>query len=332
MTSPPDWFLTVRVLYNLARFLPELKDASAPLLALPSALQKWAAPGLHEIEIVFRQSQFRATFPRENGPFPLILFSGGAADEADTYDALIQFWASHGFVIVQPVHADAYSRHRPFARGNLATWRRVVWDVWGLVLGDESPWRARVCDMTRLLDDLPEVADKIQSENIGAGGYSYGGHVAALLGGAKLWTGKKLVPMRDSRIKAAFSLTGQAPAKIAPGRVWNELQVPFLTISGEWDRDVRGRDWKGKMEGFSRLPKGEKYFFALKNANHFALSGRLLEVARETEHFAAQETISKTVRALSLLFWRAHLCGDKTAKEELKNGDFSPVVAQSFRK
>jgi predicted dienelactone hydrolase len=48
-----------------------------------------------------------AVFPEDAGKYPVIVFSHGANSYATSGNALAEYWASHGFVVLIPAHADA---------------------------------------------------------------------------------------------------------------------------------------------------------------------------------------------------------------------------------
>ena len=71
--------------------------------------------------------QLRVTYPREDGTYPLVIFSHGANGSKDFYQPLIQFWASHGYVLIQPNHSDSQDLDPP--EGALGDWENRPADV-----------------------------------------------------------------------------------------------------------------------------------------------------------------------------------------------------------
>src|SRR5436305_6724380 len=51
-------------------------------------------------------------YPDAPGKFPVIVFSHGAGGSQDGYQYLTRYWASYGYVVVQPSHADSIALHR----------------------------------------------------------------------------------------------------------------------------------------------------------------------------------------------------------------------------
>lgn len=313
MLSLPDWWLTGRILVNLARFWPELKNPVAPVQAVPEVLGPYAVLGRYAWRVV-DSGWGRATLPLVDAdePLPVVIFSGGGADDGTGYPELAQHWASHGLAVLQPVHADAFTYHYlnnpPFW-----AWKKTIWDVWGLSLGDLEPWRERARDIVRVLDNLPDLERELDvtldTERIGAGGYSYGAQVALHIGGASFpYRGRKY-DLRDRRIRACLAMTPEAGGRRAPRGIWSGLDTPTLWLTGDRDQDVQGRGWKSKGTGFRFSPPGEKWLALIHGANHFAFIGRMVEEAKEPADLAAQTAIFEAVKGITALYWLAALTG-----------------------
>ena len=148
------------------------------------------AAGPHEIQSVAsydledkkreKTLPLRLTFPQPAGKYPLIVFSHGAMGSKDAYDPLIEHWASHGYVCIQPTHED--SLKLMLRSGE----RFRLQNVW-------SKWKTRPPDIQLILDSLDELEanvaglkGKIDRERIGVGGHSFGAHTSQLIGGVKL--------------------------------------------------------------------------------------------------------------------------------------------------
>ena len=322
MLGPFEWSQTVRVLYQLARFYPELIDCSAPLQRVPAPLQPLAAPGPYEFRdggygaIVKSQlfplregsaARYRVTYPLGDGPFAAIVFSGGGGDDGSGYADLANHWASHGFVVFQPVHFDSFTHYHHVSRSRVWAHWRTTWDVWGLVLGEERMWRARCEDISRLLDDVGDFDGRVDTDRLGIGGYSYGAHVACLMGGAQLMARSGRFNLRDKRFKAVLSISGEHGAKRLPKGVWKTLTTPFLLVTGDRDKTVWGRNFREKLEAYRHAPPGNKEKIIIPGANHFALSGRLWETAKHPADVAAQTAIFDIVRGATTKFWMEQL-------------------------
>ncbi|PQV64726.1 Acetyl xylan esterase (AXE1) [Abditibacterium utsteinense] len=301
-----EWAVTVRVLYNLAKFYPELTRATAPLQTIPEELQLLAARGNWEIRVE-NQTHCRLTYPIEAKNGPAILFSGGGGDDGAGYETLVQHWASHGFTVLQPVHFDSYTHHHAATGSVFWGHQKTTWDVWGLVLGEKRLWRARCQDIKRLLDEIGDFKGRIDISRIGIGGYSYGAHVALLMGGAEMRTRQGRFAWTENRAKAIVNLSGEAGTLRQPKGVLQSLRVPTLFVTGDGDKSVWGRDVDAKLDAFRRAPHHLKELLDIRGATHFAFAGRLWEEAKHPADKAAQAAIFGTVLGATTKFWLKNL-------------------------
>ncbi len=193
--------------------------------------------------------EVRVSAPADGFDLPVVLFSHGNGWNLDGYAPLTAFWASRGFVVVQPTHLDS-RRNR---------------------IGFEDPrfptiWTERIADLERILDQLdtigaavPGLAGRIDRGRIAATGHSWGGQTAQALLGARILDGDGRVgrDMSDSRVTAGILLaaTGVAGEDLHPFAQANfpfmrpsfrELTTPTLVVAGDRDQSrmsSRGPDW-----------------------------------------------------------------------------------------
>jgi predicted dienelactone hydrolase len=200
--------------------------------------------------------QVRVSAPVTGGELPIILLSHGHGpsnnlSSLNGYAPLADFWAAHGFVVIQPTHLDSRT----------------------LSLDSDDPeaplyWRSRAEDMKRILDRLdaieaavPRLLGRLDRSKVAVAGHSMGGHTASLLLGARLidpHDGTE-VNLVEPRIKAGVLLA-------APGRGgdaltgfvaenypfmssidFSEMTTPALVVAGDKDTSphltVMGADW-----------------------------------------------------------------------------------------
>ncbi len=301
-----EWAVTGRVLYNLAKFYPELTKAAAPLQTIPEEYLALSERGEWEIKVENR-ARYRFTFPIEAKNRPAVVFSGGGGDDGAGYETLVQHWASHGYCVIQPVHFDSYTHHHAETGSVFWGHQKTTWDVWGLVLGEKRLWRARCEDITRLLNEIGDADGKIDTSRLGIGGYSYGAHVALLLGGASMRTRQGLFKWPEKRAKAVVNLSGEAGTLRQPKGVLQTLRVPTLFVTGDGDKSVWGRDVDAKLDAFRRAPDHLKTLLDIRGATHFAFAGRLWEEAKHPADKAAQWAIFGTVLGATTQFWGKNL-------------------------
>jgi len=155
-------------------------------------------------------------YPSGPGSFPVIVFSHGALSNKEAFGPASEHWASHGYVVIHPNHADARSgtntggmRRTRFGgqqesggtdkenpnrtNSNKQENRRGAGLVIGGLGGGANMGRIeRIKDITSVLDSLDQVETQIPSlkgrlnrDAIAVAGHSFGAYVAQCHGGVK---------------------------------------------------------------------------------------------------------------------------------------------------
>jgi predicted dienelactone hydrolase len=213
--------------------------------------------------------QMRVSAPATGSGLPIILISHGHGpsnhlSSLNGYAPLANYWAAHGFAVIQPTHLDSATL--------------------GLREADdpEAPlyWRSRVQDMTRILDQLdaieaavPQLPGRLDRSRVAVAGHSMGGHTASMLLGARLTDprdGTEVI-LAEPRITAGVLLA-------APGRGsdalsdfaaehysffstmdFSEMTTPALVVAGDKDASahltVLGPEWHTDPYFLSPGPK-----------------------------------------------------------------------------
>jgi dienelactone hydrolase len=198
--------------------------------------------------------ELRVTAPTTGGNLPIILLShgGGLAHFLTSYRSagpLVEFWASHGFVVIQPTHLTSR----------------------GLLLDSSTPgfplfWESRVNDMKQILDQLdliedgaPQITGRLDQSRVAVTGHSFGGQTASMLLGADFIddNGARIY-IPDERVKAGILLasTGaggdhltEASARFACLRTagFADMTTPTFVIVGHkdftWELSSKGADY-----------------------------------------------------------------------------------------
>ncbi|PRY30911.1 alpha/beta hydrolase family protein [Umezawaea tangerina] len=232
----------------------------------------------------------RVTAPVTGSDLPVVLLSHGGGESTylpskDGYGPLVDFYAAHGFAVVQPTHLSAR--------------------VGGLGLDPAAPgfpifWRSRVADLVRILDGLdeieaqaPAVAGRLDHDRIAVVGHSGGSHTAAMLLGARLTDLEDGDGYLDPRVKAGVLLApvgGGADVLPSLRERLPELSTDFsgmttrtLVVFGDDDVSpaltARGADWHA--DPFHHGP-GADALLTLVGAKHF-LGGVTGYDARESD-------------------------------------------------
>ncbi|WP_158861725.1 alpha/beta hydrolase family protein [Leifsonia sp. AG29] len=193
--------------------------------------------------------QVRISAPVEGTRLPVILFSHGNGWHHDGYAPLTAFWASRGFVVIQPTHLDS---------------RRNA-------IGFDDPrfpliWTERIADLKRILDQLddlvsavPGLSGRVDPARVAAVGHSWGAQTAQSLLGARVLgpDGSEGEDLSDPRVSGGILLaaTGVGGPHLHPFAQatfpfmypsFSTLTKPTLVVAGDQDQSrmsSRGPDW-----------------------------------------------------------------------------------------
>jgi predicted dienelactone hydrolase len=212
--------------------------------------------------------EVRVSAPVTGSDLPLILLSHGQGfsnhlSSLNGYAPLANFWAAHGFVVIQPTHLS--SRTLSLDPGTP---------------GGPLHWRSRAEDMTRILDQLdvieaavPQLPGRLNHDKVAVAGHSMGGHTASLLLGARLTDPDEgtEVNLAEPRIKAGVLLAapgrgGDAVTEFVAENYsffstmdFSKMTTPTLVVAGDKDASthltVRGPDWHADPYFLSPGPK-----------------------------------------------------------------------------
>jgi dienelactone hydrolase len=249
----------------------------------------------------------RVSAPATGDALPVLIFSHGNGQSLHGYGPLADFWAAHGFVVIQPTHLDS----------------RLL----GLAPDDPRRaefWRLREEDLLRVLDELdgiegmaPVIRGRLDRSRIAVGGHSWGGQTASTLLGATHpdpATGA-VVSRKDARIKAGVLLAvpgsggrnlsdraAQAFPFMHPD--FSTMTAPTLIVAGDRDQSgltSRGPEWWRDAYDLSPSPK---VLFTAFGGEH-ALGGIPGYEARETTDERPRRVAA--IQHLSTAFLRSAL-------------------------
>jgi predicted dienelactone hydrolase len=206
-----------------------------------------------------KELQVRIHYPEASGPFPLIVWSHGAGGSKDNYLTLVQHWASHGYVTIQPTHSDS--------RSLAARPRDPV---------SFRDWQSRPADISFILDSLEEIASQAPAFNglldghrIGVGGHSFGANTAQLIGGARAFPLGGEKNFEDPRVTAVMLLSGQGPGEMLTENSWSNFKRPMFVMSGSADGPTRtGQPAQWRKKPYELSPPGDKFLVWVEGLDH----------------------------------------------------------------
>ncbi|MEM6648118.1 MAG: hypothetical protein AAF730_17890 [Bacteroidota bacterium] len=260
-----------------------------------------------------RDLPVRITYPAGlSQPAPVIIFSHGVWGSADQYQPLIQHWASHGYVCLQPQHGDTV----PEEQRGLGTPEGAFGGL------DE-----RIEELTRLMDSVEtppaswSVLDGLMdSGRIGVAGHSFGAHVAQLMGGTRPKGGgqQHRVSFFDPRIGAVVMLAPRGRDAQLDEASWRDFSVPFLAVTGSNDvaRLRFGEDVSWRLDPFRFASASPRYLLFVNGGyNNF---GGLTETAIRFLGWGEPDAVhARNVLDFATAFWDAELRRDASARAYL---------------
>ena len=259
----------------------------------------------------------RVSAPIAGDALPVILFSHGNGQSLHAYGPLADYWAAHGFAVIQPTHLDSRM----------------------LALAQDDPrrpqlWRFREEDLTAILNSLdriegeaPMIRGRLDRSRIAVAGHSWGGQTAGTLLGVTHPDpdNGSVVNRKDARIKAGVLLAApgsgndltEHAARTFPFMYpdFSAMTVPTLVIVGDKDMgrlSTRGADWWRDAYDLSPSPKA---LFTAFGGEH-SLGGIPGYEARETTDERPQRVA--VIQRLSAAFLRSALYpGDPAWREAI---------------
>ena len=268
--------------------------------------------------------EVRVTAPVAGDGLAIILLSHGHGPSLylpskDGYGPLANFYAEHGFVVIQPTHLNSKVGGMPADAP-----------------GGPLFWRSRVEDMMAIIDQLdtieeafPGLAGRLDRSKIGIVGHSMGGQTAAMLLGARLTDARDRdaqdVNLIDPRIKAGVLLTipglgGDSLSEFAAKNYtffnpdFSHMTTRNLVVVGSDDASahltVRGPSWHA--DPYHHSP-GSEALLTMIGAEH-GLGGISGYDAKETQDEDPERLA--VVQRMTWAYLRSALDGDDRAWRE----------------
>lgn len=254
--------------------------------------------------------QLRVSAPQSGTNLPIILLSHGLGhchwiSSHFAYAPLSDFWASRGFVVIQPTHLDSH--------------------FLGLQPND-SYWESRLKDIVQIMDQIDDIekvvpclAGRLNKDKFAIAGHSMGAFTADLFLGATNTDPRdgKVTTQADARIKAGIILAGAGSGddvadQVRPmipyyGPNFATMTTPTLVVGGDEDNvplSTRGADF---FTDSYRLSPSPKALLMVRGAGH-GLGGVSTWDALESQNDSPERL--GTVQKMTWAYLWSQLYGD----------------------
>lgn len=263
--------------------------------------------------------QYRAIFSRSAKNMPVIIWSHGAFGSHNAYNPLAEYWASHGYLVLQPTHSDSMREGtKPNVKNPMAF----------------KDWAQRPREVSYLIDQLqnletliPELKGRVERQLIGIGGHSFGAQTAQLLAGmtAKrgFLVGDAPESFREKRASVFVIISPQGTNALSDKRSFVSIDAPFLMVTGTNDKAANNdQDYTWRLEAWNNAPSApDRYLLLIDGAYHNfgGISGPL----RTPMAGPIDNDTMEAVRSTSLAMFDSQLRGSRDAQAWLDTGTIS---------
>jgi len=239
----------------------------------------------------------RITYPKEEGFFPLILFSHCIGGSKENFALLVEHWTRHGYIVIQMDSTDSESM--------------------------EQSMKNRAFDFSFILNSMNSIEQlaspikgKMDKENIGIGGHLVGAYASSMLGGMKRFSedgSEKEENYFDGRVDATLQLSPQGRGQGLTEKSWENIHKPMLVAAGSEtpsQRTSNPPEWRTEPYEFST--PGDKYLLWIEKMDN--TYGGLLQ-SRNID-----QKLATWIQDVSSTFWNASLKQNESEKNKLRSG------------
>jgi predicted dienelactone hydrolase len=291
----------------------------------PERLQATGKPRQYEADIYL---------PKLNRslPLPIIVISHGLGSGRTAFKYFAEHLASHGYVVAVPEHPGSSNKQI-----------EALLDGKAADVSNPTEFLDRPLDVSYLLDELgrlnqtdAQFRERLNLNEVGLMGQSFGGYTALALAGAKIdfkrlqkdcapqtkglnlslllqcqaqQLPRKDYRLRDPRVKAVIAVNPVAGSVFGP-ESFRSIQTPVMMISGS--ADSIAPPLAEQIEPFTWLPIVEKRLVLIDGATHFSALDELQPGERAfmtpKEFIGRTPDVARTyMRALGLAFFQSYV-------------------------
>jgi len=276
---------------------------------------------LLNFETLKKQLPVRISYPVGQTRFPVIVFSHGNGSKGDMYKGFTDYWASHGYVVIQPTHVDSTSLGFVTKRDNM----REMYQQMLFVTDSRRQDMSFIVDSLEAIEQLvPDLENKLDTTKLVAAGHSMGAATAMIVAGATL-----VNPMDgyretsdETRFKVLLMISDPSTMALMPKDPWQGVRVPTLISTGTKDfSDVgSGRinaPFKYEIPRSQTRSMSPHHYLLIEGADHY-LGGL---ICRTDVPGPPQHEALRIAAATSTTFLDAYVKNDINAWRSMRFGD-----------
>ncbi len=254
---------------------------------------------------------------------PLVIISHGLGSDRQTFQYLATHLASYGFAVAVPEHPGSNAQQFQALINGLAN-----------EVTAPSELIDRPLDIKFLLDELKRsFRGRVNWQQVGVLGQSFGGYTALALAGAKInfeqlqkdcgpsndslnlslllqCRGLALPPtdyqLSDERVKAAIAINPIGSTIFGQSQL-NQIQVPLMLVAAS--DDTAAPALPEQIQPFTWLTTPNKYLVLLRDGTHFSTLGASSDAVPLPVRVVGPtpEVAQAYMKALSLAFFETHI-------------------------
>lgn len=260
------------------------------------------------------------------GPLPLVIMSHGFGSEPKHFEPFARHLASYGYAVAVPEHIGSNKEYQQ------ATLR-------GELSNAVSPFEfiSRPLDIRYLLDELEQLAteeplwQRLNLEQVGIMGHSFGGYTALALAGAPLneqrldtctelnltlnpsvilqcrasYLPTKNEILQDPRIQAVMVVNPITSTALGPESM-AQIEIPAMIVSGS--EDMLAPAIEEQIHPYIWLGSEDKYLALMVPGNHSSMSSDAINAQMPALLRSPRPDLGRSyIKALSLAFFETHL-------------------------
>ena len=279
-----------------------------------------------EFQELNKQLPVRISYPVGKTRFPVIVFSHGNGSKGDMYKGFTDYWASHGYVVIQPTHMDSTSLGFKTKRDNMREMYQQMLQVTDTRRQDMS----FIIDSLDLIETIvPDLEDKLDRTKLVAAGHSMGAATAMIVAGMTL-----LNPMDgyaetsdETRFKVLLMISDPGTMALMPKEPWKGVRVPTLISTGTKDFSDVGSTrinapFKYKIPDSLTRSLSPHHYVLIEGADHY-LGGL---ICRTDVPGPPQHEALRIAAATSTTFLDAYVKNDLNAWRSMRFGDLNAAT------